>query len=747
MKKLQIFKRSLMMLMAIMFLMTGYTTYYAENTPSAASGHSIQTSNAPAGFDKVASKSGIELYIDRSSTIIAVKNTVDGHIWYSSPLDRENDGNADGATIMEMSSLLVVQYVDKLNQKYVVNSMVGSVRRESYKVDLIENGVRVLLDFSREKEKFVIPVVIMLADGYLEVSVDTKGIKEYGDTKITTIAVMPYFGAGIAGDEGYMLVPDGSGALVSFKPGYGWAGEYNGAIYGRDDALTYIKDVGRREKIRMPVFGMRNQGSAFLSVIHRGSMAAAVTCRPAEYVSSYGNIFATFTYRQLDVTVIADRSWKSREISVLAPAPFSEPPCIRYYFLSGKDADYSGMANCMRNYLMKEYGLSRIKSSDSLPLYLDVYGAVKKRTSFLGMTVETVMPATTFDQAADMLLNLKQRGAANIAMLLEGFNKGGMYDTVQLDLSYDRKVGGLKGYRKLLKAADSAGTQIYPGVELLNLYRPKFGWWDFNTSAKAVNKDYAKQYSYRPSTGLSDPAVPSWILLKYSKVTEAAHKFINSYKKNPADGIYSGSLGDILYSDFDKASYTDRSKAAGMINKVMADMKKQSGQVIVKGGNAYALPYVDAVINTPMEDSQYSLALASIPFYQMVLHGLVSLAGTPLNSSINPQFDFLKHIETGTSLNFRWTGVDSSELRETRLNEVYDSYYMNWVDEASRLSKELNEVCGNLGDRFITKHEMISKDLRVTTYDNDVRVIVNFGSQSCEYEGQTIPAYGGSILR
>ena len=42
---------------------------------------------------------------------------------------------------------------------------------------------------------------------------------------------------------------------------------------------------------------------------------------------------------------------------------------------------------------------------------------------------------------------------------------------------------------------------------------------------------------------------------------------------------------------------------------------------MVDRGNAYALPYADAIVNLPTSSSGYSLVNASIPFYQMVIHG------------------------------------------------------------------------------------------------------------------------------
>ena len=53
--------------------------------------------------------------------------------------------------------------------------------------------------------------------------------------------------------------------------------------------------------------------------------------------------------------------------------------------------------------------------------------------------------------------------------------------------------------------------------------------------------------------------------------------------------------------------------------------------MLITGGNAYALPYADQIVNVPMESSHFNIVDETVPFYQMVIHGSIDYAGSPIN--------------------------------------------------------------------------------------------------------------------
>ena len=80
-------------------------------------------------------------------------------------------------------------------------------------------------------------MVYSVKNGRFTVCVKTKEIKETGTNRILKISVLPYFGAASANDSGYMIVPDGSGAIINFNNGKYNAAPYSKRFYGGDGSI------------------------------------------------------------------------------------------------------------------------------------------------------------------------------------------------------------------------------------------------------------------------------------------------------------------------------------------------------------------------------------------------------------------------------------------------------------------------------------------------------------------------------
>ena len=68
----------------------------------------------------------------------------------------------------------------------------------------------------REKLGFRVPVDYTLEKGVFRVSVDAAGLEYPADYPLLSLNLCPYFGAADSEQDGYILLPDGSGALMEF---------------------------------------------------------------------------------------------------------------------------------------------------------------------------------------------------------------------------------------------------------------------------------------------------------------------------------------------------------------------------------------------------------------------------------------------------------------------------------------------------------------------------------------------------
>ena len=112
---------------------------------------------------------------------------------------------------------MIISYTTDKRQQKVTNSFVSCISRQAYTIKKIDHGV--LVNYKFPSEGFYIPVRYILNDRGLNASILFSDIKENKDNKLDTISFLPYLGAGDMNDEGFMLVPDGSGAIIYMNNG------------------------------------------------------------------------------------------------------------------------------------------------------------------------------------------------------------------------------------------------------------------------------------------------------------------------------------------------------------------------------------------------------------------------------------------------------------------------------------------------------------------------------------------------
>lgn len=146
---------------------------------------------------------------------LTLMDKASGAVWYNIPPDAEDDTVAQGSIKKEMKSSLIVSFIDEKNNNFTANSQTSCISRSTNKVFKTANGILVEYDFSRTKEQFMIPVLYTLGSNHFSAEILFDQINEYGNNKICDIKLLPYFGAGKTGEDGFLLVPDGSGAIVN----------------------------------------------------------------------------------------------------------------------------------------------------------------------------------------------------------------------------------------------------------------------------------------------------------------------------------------------------------------------------------------------------------------------------------------------------------------------------------------------------------------------------------------------------
>jgi len=570
---------------------------------------------------------------------------------------------------------------------------------------------------------------------------------------LTSINLLPYFGAANTNSQGYIFVPEGPGALIYLNNGKTKTDVYMRPVYGRDYSTMPVTEytTALKGQIYLPVYGLKNGDNAFLAIIEEGEALAQVAAVVAGMRDSYNRVWALFDVipnarvnLQSDDTHADLRHLRQLAIMMYQARHYLGDITVRYSFLSGENADYSGMARRYRQYLVDKYGLDRIETKEGLPLLLEIVGAYDRTKPVFGFPANVAQAATTYKQAEEIITDLLDSGIESVRVRYRGWLKGGVNHVYPERMVVEPEVGSMSDLRQFLSLAKDKGIDVFLDVGFLNVLRNSAldGFVTFRDASRFLSRKSAfisdhNLASYQVKEGTERP------ILSPRKLPSLVRSFLTDYTKLDIDGISLTFMGEQLNSDFrlDLEELVDRQQAKQIVVDQAKLMSDQGLDIMISGGNAYMLPYAKYIVNAPMYSVGIILLDAQVPFYHMVVSGHVVRAGSPANlSDITGRPYVLKMLETGCVPYFVVTHSPSSDMKNTRFDYLYSTGYSSIRDEILDLYNEVVQISADLWAQEIIDHEVIMPEVSKTVYEDGTTIIVNYRSTPVEVDGLVIPA-------
>lgn len=692
------------------------------------------------GYTKYAEQDGTTLYYNSADGILMVKrgNTT----WCStSPLVEEAEFE-QGSVRQEMRSLLVVKYVNSNYSYFNANSRVASVNRGTYTVDEKEQGFVVTYDFSRENEKFSIPLQCTLKNGNLYLEILASEIKEYGSSKIIDISIAPYFEAtrGEEAPDGFVFVPDGSGAVISLSQKKGWAEPYSKMIYGPDASHSDYAYTQNDTPIYLPVFGMNAVTKGFTAIVEKGEAHCSISAVHPGYRSDFASVGAVYNYRQIDTHNLGGSSAKE-ELVYLAPYVAKENPVVSYRLVSG-DCGIAKMAGIYRDYLEKECGISAM-NLEKPSITLELIGSAIKKKAFMGIVTDHIVSATTFDQAGTIIKEVTDGRSFDVNAMMYYFSEGSTKSKVPTQLRFERKLGGSNG-REKLTADVGSGVHLFYCADFINISRSSFGCRSWNSAATSILKTKMYNYEYRQSTNSIDKKSKKSFYLKPANMSKYVKKFAENLTLTENEGILLTDMGGRLYSDYGTKNPSHRSETKDIFKASVDVIRNTTAQVSADGANAYLLGRVSLITNVPVSSSNAACLTSSVPFYSIALHGLVNMSGKALNNSTTQEQELLELL-TGVCPVYRMTGVHSNLLEGSDLDTIYNSYYKDWIEPAQNTADRFAGIHKNLCTKQIIDYEDTGL-LKAAKYEDGTIIVINTSDKEGTYGTVKVPSMAYAVI-
>lgn len=702
------------------------------------------------GFDLVAETDALKLYANTATGNVAVYDKRDGSITYTNPINADEDEKANKANKNYLKSQMMVYYYNADVKSGSLDTFTQCIEKNQLAVESIENGIRFLYTVGSTTAKgeaipiyFEIPLEYRLDDDSLVVSIPVKGIKENGGS-LYRIQLLRYMGAGHKSENGYMVVPNGSGSIINFNNGKLTANTYSQYIYEMDPMTANYTTQENLDGARLPIFGICREDRSLLVEVEDGATTAMISAEISGKYNDYNYIYPTFIFRNVDN--LRNFGDSSQDVFVLEDEMYDINATVRYTFLNEDYNGYDGIANYYREKLIAEGTLVPQEDGGDIPFYYDVIGGVKENSHFLGIQRLNTFAMSTFEDAEEMAEEFAANGITNQVMTLQGWFNEGYYHDAPHDIRLVKDMGSKSDLEELNETLTELGGTMYGDVEFQRVTYADTG---FNWGAEG-SRYYGA--GYVASFGLVNPttlrntsglgyAEPQYDLLSPKFLPRYVEKFAKKIDNYDISGLSLRDLGSYLTSDKKRTEVINREDALEIVLAQLDLLETTGKKLLINEANAYSFGYTKDITNVPMGDNAYPIVDDNIPLYQMIIHGCINYSTDLLNfdDSEDMTLTVLQMIETGSAPHYVFTEEPSSRMKNTGMNQFYATTYDVWKGEAIEIYNRVNDALKYVNGAEIVGHE-IDGDVRKITYSNGVVIYINYSDETESMDGKSFPA-------
>ena len=618
--------------------------------------------------------------------------------------------------------------------------------------DFAEDSMRYEISGEAVKPAFSITLHYILDGRSLLINIPYDKIGFRQAYPMTQLALMPFMGSGDVNDEGYILVPDGSGALIYFNNGKQNQLSYNTYIYGWDEAMARDAVISDN-KAPFPVFGIQKNGAALLGVIEEGASYASVRADVSGRNCSWNRVYPIFDMVHGARMDISGRS--QREV-FLYEANLPEGESITLRYTPCAEPGYMGMAKEYRSWLLEKYPGMLSKSGQlsavngGIPVAVEIIGAVNKTQHRMGMPVDLPLKLTSYKETESIIGDLADFGWKNAHIKLNGWFNRSVEHTVPLKIKLIDQLGSKKDFKRIVSAAEKNNFSLYPEVDFIFVrdVGTFSGFSLYSDAARYVSRQRVQRYPYS-FVWFGERNL--WGKLNYLARPDVVNRMIDSFMRKASKlgvkNIAFRNMGSKLSGDYHEKRHVSREASMIMRQKKFQQLNQEGRGIIVNTGFTYSVPWTSIITDMMIGDQGFGITDTSVPFYQIVLRGIVPYTGRAINLAEDYSMNLLKTIESGAGLYFSFMTEETAVLQETKFRQFYANEYDKWIGDADALYKKFTADFGHLNNQAITNHVILSPGVTITEYEDGTKVAVNITDNPWNYNGNIIEACKYKVLR
>ena len=690
------------------------------------------------GYTLVAENDKLALYVKEEIATIRVLNKESGYVWGA--LEEEDPENLNNIWGSFAQSVVSIMYMDATG----ATKQIGAGHKDAdCTFSYFDNGFTCSVKFGK-KIDISLEAKVILEDDHLVFSVDDSTIKEEGDYYLSSVYFVPFLGSTQENQtDGYMFIPDGSGALLRYQNAAKYLKSYSGRVYGIDyaiDTLNELNDLDSNRPIEflktentvtLPVYGLTLgvNDEALFARVTGGDSYAYINAAPAGLTVAYNWTSASFLYRQVYSQPI---SKNGAGVPVVQKTPNTVNPTLEIYFLSGEEANYSGMARLYSD-MLKEDGLLKNNLLEDAPqIAVDFVVADVEE----GLLTNSTKEITSLAYLTGAIESLQAAGISHISLNLKGWQKGGLSGYTKSDLYKDTELGSFKELIELQKVLSSKNGNLL-------LYSDPLRATEIQINSRqdagiTLSQSTIKEMAVEKDTFLGDV----WYLKPELGMSYLV-KQLNVIKEHGLNMTIDGC--NLLYGEYLVNEFVSREEMKQKLSAIYGEMAKEQG-LSLYNPNEYLLQYTSVYRNTPVSGSQDLYETDSVPFLQMVLSGNMTMMAPYANDSFYSKIDLLKSIEYNVYPSYLLTEADNVDLSKTTLADESSTKFTNWKATMEASYYFVSDVLKHVQGQRMLEHVRFNETVFATTYETGI-IYVNYGSSEFDLgNGMKIPAESGVFV-
>ncbi len=705
----------------------------------------------PESFELIANDGVLELYLERETLAIAVKVLANGYVYSSYNYDDNFSGKTDsiinniksGVTLELFNGTTPASfsYLDQESQL----GLDELIPVATSTIVTTNNGFTAKVDFNHPEVQIRFDLNVSLEDGKLNIGVPGDSVEEYMKDDweplvnyymLRNIVIYPYFGSTEGEDDGYVLIPDGSGALISLEEDPDNTAVFALDVYGDDYGYKNV-DYSERsfsqketERLTVPLYGMVHDAgkTGFYVVASEGANYAQLNFKSAGVQNiDYYYTFFNFNYRR------SYEQYQSRSSEDQYRISFQEDVNnydlnLEYTFLSGLEADYVGIAKSYQNDLISQGVLDDSMRED--------YATTPTKIDFIGSEIEEgilssrVASITTYNEVVNILKQLQNDGYTDLITSYKTYTKE--EEGYRFDLYRD--LGGKGDFEDMLEFMEENDIDFSYYLDYVRSYK------DYSTGhAQTLSR---REITYIELSRMYYTHTVNDIRLYVGY----AEDDVDTFEKYGITSVDLNGLNKAIYTSYDGGViYSTRNMTE--INEMLAYYNENNINTGVYLPDAYMYEFVDTYYNAPLSSSDYTIEMASVPFIQLVLGGYMDMYSEYLNFASDETTTLLRLVEYGVFPSYVFTGGTTYDLKLTNSSQVYISQYEILKDRVDAYYDEINDGLKVTINNEMTDHMFIAEGVVLVTYLDNTQILINYTNDTYTYNETVVEPTSYEVIR